>query len=1776
MALVAGGAIDNAIKDEVSGATTDAPAPPEFMDHLAVGGALAKAKKEALEGTPKPPSSNPVQRNIAQARADGMSWEDITRQMSGRVTQAMADGYTQDEIRSHMGLNDASSLMDEFRSSVRDGVKKAMEDGKVKTFEEALTHGWQAASWSGVMARKKMPDQIMPEDAPWYQRLAAGAAEFAGDTPTMATGFVAGAGAGSLAGPVGTALGGLFGAGFLPRSIKEGYAQSVAKGQITSAGDFAQRAAETLWAGTKDGLTFTAAGMVGGPAARFATGLGAGTVTKTMAMIGAEDAAMTATASALEGRLPSLQEFTDNALALLMFHSATGLTRMAADHVASVRGNLARHWAATDEAPADATARAFNDPSLRAEFIAPAPPHPVTGASDATFVDVPSSKTETPHGTFEIPRMPPPEPLRIVDSTKSAGFGDAYGHMDNVQGMVVHHTGGGKTVEDVIRTFKERGVAANFVIDREGQVHQILPDGAEGRHIMKGWGAVGEGKSNANMEGVEIIAKDDKDVLPVQRDAAMRLIQARADKWGYDPARGVFGHGEVNPGHRQETEGMTVVNAMRKNATPSTEGQSIVSQVRDGHTIFSTPEAVTPEVLGMFARLENSADSDTSKSGARGHWQIMPGTAADHGFPDADRLYERGYNEQAARAVISKLSRDFNGNMTDMMVGYNAGPAAARKWIAAGRHFADLPDETQRYITRAKNMGVPEAGAIPEPRGGQPVELAGDVLSKLHETEAKEAEEAGKPPPAKPETFASIMKRMLGDESGTFNEEDETRKAIRAHVSDGKEGPNLLESAKGEMHKLYLELFQPDHPLRQLQFAVENGRPLPEATNPNWLRRLALNADGTAKYLVERGQIDMRNNQLPNGDSLMEIINHFKKGEERSKFWDYAIGRWALEKFGQSLKEPGSASALRKLEMLADIDPNDLKEGHLKETGLEAYLPAIQRMVNAGRETYEPYFTKLMNWNTNTLDWLRQGGILSNESFQEIAQSNKARMPGYRMDDDEIMGPTRAGTNVRDPVKTFLGSEKQIANSIKAMVQDAFVRVKLARENEWRSNFMRMLEGVGLAERVGKDLFKIELTPAELRELGAADQEDGTGAIYRYMAKDLRQDEIPTFEDGQRIKWKMTGPDKVQNKDVLNYMRGYDRVSLMTWQRIVGAMTRPVRTLQTIGNPLFPLHLAGYDMWTQFITSTEWRNPIGESLRGMREIWGDHLGLGDKRGAFDEWLGSGAGARLFDGLKQDAYVQSVLRGQEETSIANVLWNAARSPYHIMRTWAQFFNEAMQVGRFARVRDEVVGTGPDEVSPFPHPGMGMTEAAQEAAQSVFHDPHFGGRAARAVNTLVPFSTAHLLSLERTARSLLFGGKDMKGNDLGGSKIAYAWMKGVATITLPMLGYWYMNKDKEWYKAEPEWAKNNALFIHIGGEEVVGHQPDGTPITNGYTIPIPLPPVLGLIFGGIPRMVAERFLNDNPEATKHLAGSIGASLLPPAGLAMASIFTPILEHMAKYSFFRQQPLVSEDVRKNMMAPEQSSPYSTGTARALSKFFNDIPLVRNFDLSAPIIDNYLRSWGGQPATLALRTADQIFGTGPRAQGFDPQTGQSNPPSFTWDMVLPPSYATRYPSASNAPMQEFSQRMENYNKVHGSLLHALKEHDMARANEIIDQNPTAAVMHHFGMAGEGRAQVGQMGPEVIDQLKTKLAEARSHADVENAKVILTAAKELQKARDYTKLIMSAPESASVPVMKNGVMTEKAYITGDEKRQLLDASWAYMQVRAEQGLKAMNAAGIH
>ena len=418
----------------------------------------------------------------------------------------------------------------------------------------------------------------------------------------------------------------------------------------------------------------------------------------------------------------------------------------------------------------------------------------------------------------------------------------------------------------------------------------------------------------------------------------------------------------------------------------------------------------------------------------------------------------------------------------------------------------------------------------------------------------------------------------------------------------------------------------------------------------------------------------------------------------------------------------------------------------------------------------------------------------------------------------------------------------------------------------------------------------------------------------------------------------------------------------------------------------------------------------------------------------------------------------------------------------------------------------------------------------SSESAFHRPSYGGPVLRMINAVQPFTAAYAHSLELIARAQLGGALKDNTRITGEPFNAVAFTaKSLLAITLPTLLLWYANKDKEWYKAAPDWQKDNGLLVRVGG--------DGP---DGHTIFWKFPPVISLLYGGIPRRIAESVVDQDPHAFDNMMTSIGTSLLPPGGLLSYNVFLPFIEHMANHSFFRNQPLVT-DGEAHRLGPEQFNQYSTQLGKNISQMLNDSPL--RMQLAPAVIDNYIKDWGGTLGSDLLRLSDNL------SNAVNPD----KPASHLEDWPLFAGFMSRFPAANAAPIAAFRDQVKQMDQVHGSLVTAIQEGNLDRFKQIVEGNPTAALIHALRLQGEPH-------PEDITPYLNVLQVASQGADMQAAQTIVGADKMLKAADQFIDRVNAAPHSDLTP---------------NDKRQLADLTFAQVQQMSERARDVMDDAGI-
>lgn len=93
----------------------------------------------------------------------------------------------------------------------------------------------------------------------------------------------------------------------------------------------------------------------------------------------------------------------------------------------------------------------------------------------------------------------------------------------------------------------------------------------------------------------------------------------------------------------------------------------------------------------------NAVGPETKYGRAVGVMQLLPSTAADYGLKPED-LTDPAKNIDASMQHLSRLSQKYNGDKLAIAAAYNWGEGAYDKWVANGRKFDQVPQQTRNYI----------------------------------------------------------------------------------------------------------------------------------------------------------------------------------------------------------------------------------------------------------------------------------------------------------------------------------------------------------------------------------------------------------------------------------------------------------------------------------------------------------------------------------------------------------------------------------------------------------------------------------------------------------------------------------------------------------------------------------------------------------------------------------------------------------------------------------------------------------------------------------------------------------------------------------------------------------------------------------------------------------------------------------------------------------------------------------------------------------------------
>jgi hypothetical protein len=228
--------------------------------------------------------------------------------------------------------------------------------GPVEAFEAGYEN-----SVLGLAGRGKLPDvQLKPEHEAWYNKLAAGVGQLAGDFPAMVAGGIAGGIAGSEVPIIGNVVGAGAGAFAVPTAIRESLISAYQNGSIKNTADFLTRAAIIIPKVAEDAVVGGLTAGVGGYALKGAEAAGLGWKGTAAVTGGAEAATLTVAPAALEGRLPEWDDFANAAIMVGGLKAVNAVSR-----------RVSNVFAKTGVDPAQVTLDARLDPQIMDDLGVP-------------------------------------------------------------------------------------------------------------------------------------------------------------------------------------------------------------------------------------------------------------------------------------------------------------------------------------------------------------------------------------------------------------------------------------------------------------------------------------------------------------------------------------------------------------------------------------------------------------------------------------------------------------------------------------------------------------------------------------------------------------------------------------------------------------------------------------------------------------------------------------------------------------------------------------------------------------------------------------------------------------------------------------------------------------------------------------------------------------------------------------------------------------------------------------------------------------------------------------------------------------------------------------------------------------------------------------------------------------------------------------------------------------------------------------------------------------
>lgn len=572
------------------------------------------------------------------------------------------------------------------------------------------------------------------------------------------------------------------------------------------------------------------------------------------------------------------------------------------------------------------------------------------------------------------------------------------------------------------------------------------------------------------------------------------------------------------------------------------------------------------------------------------------------------------------------------------------------------------------------------------------------------------------------------------------------------------------------------------------------------------------------------------------------------------------------------------------------------------------------------RETLE----NLVEYQNNLVDYATDKGMFSQEAAENIKDAYEFHVPLYRLFGeqkdyfDQPIGGNKFG-DLPSPIKRAYGSTRIIKDPIRSIIRDTEYILRQSDKNEIMSTFVNTIteqEGTGwLLEKISEPIEVNEIVLGQIRDdltRAGLDERDLDNMDLSEIAKtyeevqysrlsESRENIVTVRENGEANFYQL-------HPEIYRFIEGFKKPQL----GLIGqALQAPANLFKrgAVMAPRFPLRNIVRDEFREALYSNDFHVPGKTFIDGFLNL------IDMDKQELDNLFQAAGGSRagwysLLDNIESPEKVQELLV-EEKIGL---------NPMEYLGALTRWSEDTRRKGFFI---DELKGVDFNKLGDKEYREQ-VVEAALEARGGILEDYGIKGYLSEEVGRYVPFFEAQITGLRH--------GIEKHGTT---KELALRGIKGLFYITLPTLGLYYHNRDKEEYQELPQFRKDY-FFNYVTDEG------------NLFSIPKPFQP--GLVYGTVPERFMEYLDTEDPQKLEDLYRNLfnlGMPTPSPAHLI------PYVELMFGQRLQTETPIVPEG-EQDIIPKYQYGEHTSEISKLMGETFN---------FSPRIIDHLIR---GQTASL------------------------------------------------------------------------------------------------------------------------------------------------------------------------------------------------------------------